>query len=73
MVVPLLQRTVVQRSTFVVTLFKQGWRHHLLREGRISRTHKYLCALLDLKFVMRDSSPGTEHRDFFFGESTAAN
>ena len=45
--------------------------HHLLRDGRTSRTHNYLCTLLDLSYVMRDGSPGTEHRDFFLGESTA--
>ena len=28
-------------------------------------THNYLCTLLGLSHVMRDGSPGTEHRDFF--------
>ena len=72
MVVPRPQRSVVQRSPSVVTLSKQGMTHHPLREGRVSRTHKYLCALLELSHVMRDGIPGTEHRVFFFGESTAA-
>ena len=67
MVVPRPQRSVVQRSPSVVTLSKQGMTHHPLREGRVSRTHKYLVALLGLGYVMRDGTPGIEHRDFFLG------
>ena len=55
------------RGTSVVTLWNQAEAYHLLHAGRVSRTHKYLVALLGLGYVMRGGGPGIEHRDFFLG------
>ena len=55
------------RGTSVVALSNQDETCHLLHAGRVSRTHKYLVALLGLGHVMRGGGPGIEHRDFFLG------